>query len=268
MEILNNISSCFHSNDFTLLNLLTMFYFFAIAGWIWESTFCSIKEKHLINRGMLMGPYIPIYGFGGLYIYIIFNSVEDTNIIKIFIIGMVSASILEYFTSLILEKIFQVKLWNYEGQFLNINGRICLGASIFWGILSVIFTKFINPIISKELFSWNHDLRLIIITSLTTLFIMDFISTVTSVLGLKQKIANIKKFEALKLDELKQKIDVIIENKDDYKKIIAEYKNKMYLTNNIFMKHFYKSYKNMRFLSKENQNIFNKLKNFKSKKEN
>ena len=62
---------------------------------------------------------------------------------------MLVAGILEYLTSFIMEKLFNARWWDYSNEFFNINGRICLLYSIFWGILSLVLIKIINPIIDK-----------------------------------------------------------------------------------------------------------------------
>lgn len=268
MDLYYSITAFFESDNYSVLNLMTMFFFFALAGWIWESSYESVRNKKLTNRGMLIGPYIPIYGFGGLFVYVIFSEMQDASIAKIFIYGMIAATLLEFITSFVLDKLFHVSFWSYEGYFGNIQGRICFWASLFWGILSVVFTKFVNPYISEKIFGLDHDLRLIIVTVLTTTFIIDLVSTVTSAIKFKQRLADIKIMESLKIDEFKEKVEAIVGNRDDYKKILARFKNKPYQTNNIIIKHFINSYKNMKFSSKESQNVFNKFKEYyKNKKE-
>lgn len=134
------------------------FIFYSFLGWIWETTYCSINEKHFINRGFLNGPVIPIYGFGAVLVMFavkVFGSLAlpdpavTFNIINVFIVffsGMLLATILEYSVAVILESFFQLKLWDYSKNRFNFQGRICLKASLFFGLLSVIFIMLIEPL--------------------------------------------------------------------------------------------------------------------------
>ena len=91
-----------------VLNMLLMFFTYCIAGWIWECIYMSILEKKLLNRGFLNGPYIPIYGFGGWAVYFTLQAmngpIRSMNTVKIFLIGLFFATVLEYITSVLLEK--------------------------------------------------------------------------------------------------------------------------------------------------------------------
>ncbi|HJJ51269.1 MAG TPA: hypothetical protein O0X01_07090 [Methanocorpusculum sp.] len=134
------------------------FIFYSFLGWVWETIYCSIKAKHFINRGFLNGPMIPIYGFGAVLVMLAVNAFGSLappdpavtfNIINIFIIffsGMLLATILEYSVAVILESVFQLKLWDYSKNRFNFQGRICLKASLFFGLLSVIFIMVIEPL--------------------------------------------------------------------------------------------------------------------------
>ena len=134
------------------------FVFYSFLGWIWETTYCSVKAKHFINRGFLNGPIIPIYGFGAVLIMIAVNALGPLsppvptfnltiiNIILVFLGGMLLATILEYTVATILETWFHMKLWDYSKNRFNFKGRICLKCSLFFGLLSVLFIMIIEPL--------------------------------------------------------------------------------------------------------------------------
>ncbi len=108
--------------DFSTVALWFAAYCFL--GWVWESAYRSIKCRKLVNSGFLTGPYVPIYGFGALlYIFLMHFTL---NPIILFFVGGLTACILEYVTSWLLEKIFHARWWDYSDSFMNINGRICL----------------------------------------------------------------------------------------------------------------------------------------------
>jgi uncharacterized membrane protein len=134
------------------------FVFYSFLGWIWETTYCSVKAKHFINRGFLNGPIIPIYGFGAVLIMIAVNILGPLappvpafnftiiNILLVFLGGMLLATILEFTVATILETWFHLKLWDYSKNRFNFKGRICLKCSLFFGLLSVLFIMIIEPL--------------------------------------------------------------------------------------------------------------------------
>lgn len=249
---------------FNILNIFLIFYIFCFAGWIWETIFVSIQEKKFANRGFLNGPYLPIYGFGGLFIYLIFQKYSTTffsiTSIKIYIVGLILATIVEYITSFLMEKIFKARWWDYSNEFLNLNGRICLVASLFWGFLSVLFVQVINPIILSKLDLVSHDLKLIVVSSLTTAICIDFAVTTSAVLMLQTTITNILKYETEKIEDFKNKLNSLSELSDEHKKIINEYKNKLYIIQNPLVKRLVSAFPNLKFTSNKRQKIFDKIK--------
>lgn len=190
-----------------LLSLFLLFSFYCIAGWVWECIYMSILEKHLQNRGFLSGPYIPIYGIAGLAVYFALQSlnspIRDVNTVKIFFIGLFFATTLEYITSVLLEKIFNDRWWDYSIYPLNLNGRICVIASLFWGFISVLFVQVINPTLVGAFSVLGHDAKLILVTIFATLMILDLITT----LGEMAKIP--EKFSDLMVKEDKKWVDFL-----------------------------------------------------------
>jgi uncharacterized membrane protein len=249
------------------INLILLFLIYSFFGWIWESIYISINDKKITNRGFLNGPYIPIYGFGGIFVYIFLNKFFtyslDVNIIYIYVLGLLSATVIEYLTSFILEKTFNAQWWDYSNKKMNINGRICLEASLFWGLLSVIFIELVNPILIKYIYRLSHDLSLIIISSLVTLMVADLLTTIKSIINLQEKISNILSFDNNKFDNIKEKINLISELPEEYKQMFGEYKNKLYLISNPFIKRLIRAYPKLKFKSLDKQNIFIKIKDIK-----
>ena len=113
---------------------------FSFFGWIFESSYVSIINKRPVNRGFLIGPWIPIYGFGGVIMLFVAIPFYYSPAL-VFIVGLAAASTLEYFTGIIMEKIFAVKYWDYTGKpFASKNGYICLESSLCWGVFTLILT--------------------------------------------------------------------------------------------------------------------------------
>lgn len=252
----------------TILNTFLLFYIFCLAGWIWESLYISIKNKKIVNRGFLNGPYIPIYGFGGISVYLFLQKYSttlfDINSLYIYFYGCMFATCLEYITSLLLEKIFKARWWDYSNDFLNLNGRICIKASLFWGVLAVIFIQLINPFLLNKIKLLSHDLKLISVTSITTTIIIDIFVTVNTIINLQQKITAILDFENRKIANVKGKFMEITEIPAEYKQIIVDYKNKLYNISNPLAKRLINAFPKLKFMSTERQKVFIKIKDIKS----
>ena len=104
-----------------------------------------------VDRGFLYGPMCPIYGWGAVAMVLVTEKIrkKKVNTLEIFLIVTAIFTILEYLTSLVLELIFNLRWWDYSNYFLNINGRVCLIFSIFFGFIGIVFVKKIYPRIQR-----------------------------------------------------------------------------------------------------------------------
>ena len=136
-----------------------LFFIYSFMGWIYESIFCTIKEKKWCNRGFLYGPIIPIYGFGAVIISIFVNVSVDNHVTtpwwKVFLVSMVGSAILEYVTSWALEKIFHARWWDYSNMPLNLHGRINIISSTGFGLAGVLIIYVIKPFAEKVVLTWH-----------------------------------------------------------------------------------------------------------------
>jgi uncharacterized membrane protein len=126
--------------------LVVFFSIYSFLGWIVESGYRSIViEKKFINSGFLHGPFIPIYGFGAISIYLIWKFINGIFFpLQILILTVIITSF-EYISSFILEKIFSIKLWDYSNEKFNLKGRICLLFAFYWAILITIDLLLVQP---------------------------------------------------------------------------------------------------------------------------
>ena len=120
-----------HPYDFTYYALL--FFSTAFAGWLWEVTLYLITEHRFINRGVYKGPYLPIYGVGGLLLCLLFRS-WGKRPLTVFFSSSLLCTGLEYLTSLYLEARWGMRWWDYGGHFLNMGGRVCLLGAVAFGL--------------------------------------------------------------------------------------------------------------------------------------
>lgn len=172
----------------TICYYFLLFMTYSILGWILEVSCKLVEKKKFINRGFLIGPYCPIYGWGALMMTLLLKKYLN-DIFTLFIMNILICSILEYFTSYFLEVIFKARWWDYSNKKFNINGRICLETMIPFGLFGLLVMYVINPIIFNIL---NMIPISIIYFISIVLFLLLLIDTITSY-SIITKIKNINK---------------------------------------------------------------------------
>lgn len=131
---------------FSLLTLL--FFTYAFIGWVIEVIQAIFIEKKFINRGFLMGPIVPIWGCGGILIYLLLDKYSDDPLV-LFLLATFLCGALEYITSWVMEKLFKNRWWDYSHMKFNINGRVCLEFAAGFGLGGIIMTYLVNPFLIK-----------------------------------------------------------------------------------------------------------------------
>ncbi|MEG1495652.1 MAG: putative ABC transporter permease [Bacilli bacterium] len=172
---------------YTICYYFILFISYSFLGWLWEVLCCSsIQGKLVINRGFLVGPYCPIYGCGAI-LGIFFLTRYITDPITVFILAVVGASVLEYVTSLLMEKLFNARWWDYSNKKFNLNGRTCLGISICFGLVGLLLLYVINPIYTELLNKIPENILIILSSILFILFLADTITSFVIISKLKIK---------------------------------------------------------------------------------
>lgn len=131
-----------------MFKLYYLFMVYAFCGWLMEVILVSIRNKKWTSRGFLIGPYCPIYGFGAIFITLLLKKYYD-DIWSLFVNSFLLGSVLEYFTSYLMEKIFKARWWDYSDHKFNLNGRISLTTSLGFGVLGVFVMYVLNPFFMK-----------------------------------------------------------------------------------------------------------------------
>ncbi len=121
-----------------------LFFIYSFLGWCLEVACKLISDHKFVNRGFLIGPYCPIYGHGALIMTVLLNRYLNDPV-TLFIMIILCCSLLEYFTSYFLEKIFHTRWWDYSGYRFNINGRICLETMVPFGLFGLFIMYVTNP---------------------------------------------------------------------------------------------------------------------------
>lgn len=141
-----------------IARLALYFFFYSALGWLIESSYCSVRPRKWVNRGFLTGPLCPIYGTGAIVFAVFVDPLRDIKMYAriggysvdfrpaaVFLAGLVLADIVEFTVSLMMEKLFHARWWDYSNRLLNIQGRICLLHSLYWGTASVGFLYIMHP---------------------------------------------------------------------------------------------------------------------------
>ncbi len=170
---------------------------FSFIGWVWESCYVSVCEKRLANRGYVTGPVCTIYGVSVTIGYIILRPLEG-KYIALFFSGALLATVLEYVTATVMEAVFHTSWWDYRDKRFNYKGKVCLSASILWGVLSVFLFLAIIPFFRWVTGLYPRRIGEALYTIIFVMYVIDFtLATIAAVDIGKQ----IQRLEAL-FDEL------------------------------------------------------------------
>jgi uncharacterized membrane protein len=168
------------------------FLIYSIIGWIWETIYCSIIAKKFVYRGFLLGPYCPVYGIG-VSIVLLLAPKGNESILSLYFNVIVIVTIVEFVASFLLEKCFKLTLWDYKEVPFNIEGRVAVPVSLFWGIGCILLIKVVNPIVVDLIDIYIKTTHGIGVWFLMAIFAFDIASTVSFSLkdkGLIEKALN------------------------------------------------------------------------------
>ena len=163
-----------------------LYFIYSVIGWGMETSLISIKNKRLINRGFLLGPYCPIYGAGALFIILIVNKFSNNDPVLLFLLTVFVCGALEYLTSWIMEVCFKARWWDYSNRKFNLNGRICLMNLIAFGVLGLMVIYVLNPFFTSLLTKLNESQIKWIAIGLSIIFIIDNIISFIVIFGFRK----------------------------------------------------------------------------------
>ncbi len=176
---------------YTFSTWLFFFYFYCFLGWVWETCYVSVLKARWVNRGFMRGPFLPIYGSGAIVV-LVFTLPFRTNAVLVFFAGMISATILEYFTGVAMEKLFHVRYWDYSNQRFNLNGYICVTSSLAWGGFSVVLTLYGHRLVEKMTMRINSNFLEVIVFLLTVYISIDMAESVREAFNLKEVLLSLE----------------------------------------------------------------------------
>lgn len=195
----------------TIHHLFWYFLIFSIVGLVIETLYCYVSVGILESRkGFIWGPLCPVYGVCGAAIIWMLDKLNYKKAWQLFIAGFVLGSITEYLLSYMLEAIYGIRFWNYEYLKFNLNGRISLNFSIYWGALSVVLMKVFKPLIDKFVERIKPNNKIIIETAIFVFLVIDCFVTIWSIQTYQNRVLynKVYKTESTRLlPRLREKIE-------------------------------------------------------------
>ena len=208
--------------SYHLTQWVLFFFIYSFIGWVWECRFVSVRKRRWVNRGFMYGPMLPIYGFGALAVLISTIRVRD-SIPLIFLFGMVGATLLEYVTGAVMERLFNVKYWDYSNQKFNLNGYICLTSSLGWGLFSVLLVKFVHVPIEGAVLKIPTIIAEGIAFVLTVAAAVDVTQSFNDAMDLKRILAQLEESKK-QIRKIQEKLKVASEEfVEDYRQRAGEF---------------------------------------------
>lgn len=187
--------------------MLMFFFIYCFLGWVWESSYVSIAEHKLTNRGFLRGPAIPIYGFGAIMIIMATTPFRGHYVIEFFT-GMIAATAFELVVGLLMERIFKIRYWDYSHKAFQFKGYICLQSSLCWGVMSVLAAEILQVHIEDLVFGIPEKLLMTLVSAFSAVFIVDTALSVRDAWGVRNIV--------VALEKIKQDLEVLQDELEEH----------------------------------------------------
>lgn len=167
----NTITEAKEQRANPLCYLFLIFLTGSLVGWIYEEIFYWVTEGLLRNRGILYGPWLPIYGVGALAIYAM-KPVKKQPVLLFLLCAAVSG-IVEYIIGYAGLHFFGLRLWDYRGLLLNLDGIICLRSVLSFALMGLVFHYWLEPAAERMVKKMNPRTLHSVCLLLLLLFLAD-----------------------------------------------------------------------------------------------
>ena len=166
-----------------MYSYFAFFIVYAFLGWVLEVVYAAVKSGKFVNRGFLLGPVCPIYGFGAVGVIVALAPVKDNKLV-LFVCSVLLASGIELIGGWLLDKIFSQRWWDYSHRPFNIGGYVCLMFSLMWGVCCIFLVDYIHPVVVKMLTVLPRLLVFVMLAFAYAMLLADTIFTVMHILKL------------------------------------------------------------------------------------
>lgn len=165
---------------YSLNSLVFIFFSVSFVGWIWEVMLHFMTSGNLVNRGTLHGPWLPIYGAASVFLIVFLRGCARRP--GMLLTGtIIACGLIEYITSVVLELIFETRWWDYSDMPLNINGRICAGGLMLFGIGGMAVIYILGPMLRKKSEQFNKKSAVVICIAVILIFAADVFISFTNI---------------------------------------------------------------------------------------
>ena len=215
------------------INIVLLFFVYAFAGWCMEVILKYRQYHRFINRGFLTGPLCPIYGCGAVLITLVIGNLAsvESGLVMTFALSFVICGAVEYLTSLVLEKIFHARWWDYSQKPMNLHGRIWIGNLILFGLAGIAIIHLLNPAIYRVFERVPLATREVLATVLLAILAADF---VISYFVLKLVKVGVDSSEADNTEEISKEVRQLLTNRSYfYKRFSDAYPEVIYRTERV-----------------------------------
>ncbi len=161
-----------YRKDYSITSMILMFFTFAFIGWVWEAFIYIYEQGIFVNRGTLHGPWLPIYGTGGVMVLVLLKKFRDRPGLTLFL-AMILCGTLEYVTAWFLWEKYQTIWWDYNGYFLNLDGRISAEALAIFGVGAMAFIYILAPAFDRLYSKFPDKILKVTAFILIVIFIFD-----------------------------------------------------------------------------------------------
>ncbi len=191
------------NKKFTIHQLFWYFVLFSIIGLAIETIFCYITTGIVESRkGLLWGSFCPVYGVGATVLIVLLGQVDQKNYFKLFIYGFLIGGAVEYILSYGLEAIYGTRFWDYAYVGNDINGRICIRYSLFWGILAIVLMKLIKPLMDKLIDRISSKIKTPVEIAFFVFLIIDALITIGAINTYEERVIKTYYNEPMEYSEI------------------------------------------------------------------
>ena len=208
----------------TLRDIFLIFIVYSIIGWTAEVIYAFIYKKRFSNRGFMLGPVCPIYGFGALIILYLLKPYAS-HPLGFMILAMFVCSVIEYVAGYLLEKFFNARWWDYSNTKFNLNGRVCLDTLIPFGIGALVINYLIHPYVVKLFDKIPSNILTISAITLAIIFFLDLCLSFIIVNNFKKTIKKTNLSDVT--DDVNTYVKTLFTNKKLYQRLINAFPNLM-----------------------------------------
>ena len=180
--------------NYTIYELLGFFFVYSFLGWCAEVVYAAFRHGKFVNRGFLLGPLCPIYGYGMIAVLYLTWPVIDKPAL-VFLISALACTVIEFIVGFCAEKLFHQQLWDYSNNPLNLGGYVCLGFSLIWGLGCLAAVYLVHPPVSRLLGHIPQSVGQIVVIALSCCLIADLVITLFHALKIESRMQAIDELE-------------------------------------------------------------------------